>query len=390
MGHSKKSARVVERDDSASEPYSDELNVSSPELLDFGAEGEVLFNSDWQEGNGAEKKEEEVDDAVSGESENQSGPEHAEDDWGTTDGEDLNTGDDDSEDENENIKRQLRTVSFGSLAKAQDALRQEHKKRKRTDNNDNTEETLAALRKRLKELQESDEKIIPKKSHPGKPGSHSHNFARVNNEHELASDSSASGADTHSANFRSSKHAPTVRSSKYAVSRKRTVVSVPKTSVRDPRFDPMTGTLDREKLHKNYKFLDDYVDSEIKELKAKLKGQKLPDREGSRKKKKRENKLTPEEVIALKKELTQKESKRATQEARERELEVQSEHRKHEKEMVKRGKQPYFLKKSEMKKQVLVKRFESMGEGKIKKAMERKRKKMASKERKNMPTSRRF
>jgi len=71
-------------------------------------------------------------------------------------------------------------------------------------------------------------------------------------------------------------------------------------------------------------------------------------------------------------------------------LEVQSEHRKHEKEMVKRGKQPYFLKKSEMKKQVLVKRFEGMGEGKRKKAMEKKRRKMASKERKSMPTARRL
>jgi hypothetical protein len=34
MAKSKKRAAPVERDDSASEPYSDELEVSSPEVLD--------------------------------------------------------------------------------------------------------------------------------------------------------------------------------------------------------------------------------------------------------------------------------------------------------------------------------------------------------------------
>jgi ribosomal RNA-processing protein 36 len=369
MGKPKKTAREPERDDSASEPYSDELDVSSPEVLDFGTEGEVLFNSDWQEEKGSEDDDDD--------DEEQGDQKDAEDDWGTTD---------DDEKGDERVKNQLRTVSFGSLAKAQDSLGQGSKKRKRTDKDDN-EETLAALRKRLKELQESNGKGNPKKTQLGKSASHSRRFTGKDEE---ASDGSASAPDDYASHSRSSKHAPTIQTSKHTVSRKRNVVSVPKASGRDPRFDLLTGSMDSEKIRKNYKFLDDYVDSEIKELKTALKGHKVQDSEGSdRRKKKKGNKLTPEEAIALKKELTQKESKRATQEAKDREREVQSEHRKREKEMIKQGKKPFFLKKTELKKQVLVKRFEGMSEGKRDKIIEKKRRRMATKERKSMPTSRR-
>jgi hypothetical protein len=44
-----KQQQVVERDDDASDPYSDEINVSSPEFLEMGDDGEVVANSDWTE-----------------------------------------------------------------------------------------------------------------------------------------------------------------------------------------------------------------------------------------------------------------------------------------------------------------------------------------------------
>lgn len=68
---------------------------------------------------------------------------------------------------------------------------------------------------------------------------------------------------------------------------------------------------------------------------------------------------------------------------------VVREHRKKEIEAVKGGKNPYFLKKAEIKKQVLVKTFEGLSEKKVEKVMERRRKKKAMKERKSMPRNRR-
>ena len=50
-----KQRKPVERDDDASEPYSDELNVSSPEVLEMGDHGEVVKNSDWNEKGRREK-----------------------------------------------------------------------------------------------------------------------------------------------------------------------------------------------------------------------------------------------------------------------------------------------------------------------------------------------
>jgi ribosomal RNA-processing protein 36 len=401
MANSKKRAAPVERDDSASEPYSDELEVSSPEVLDFGEKGEVLFNSDWQEdgesgegsdeddldegeeelGNGADAEDGNADELSSGEEVD--GDEEVEED------EDEDMEEDDGEDEDEKIFRKLSTVSFGALVKAQDSLQHGTKKRKRETTGDQTEEKLDELRKRLKELQNKSEK-----SRPGMEAGNLKSQQSRRNSHTDISKQRESDEERRSSQYRSSKHTPTSQSSKHAVSRKRPVIDVRKNVARDPRFDAPAVPADREKIRKNYKFLDDYVDSEIKELKSALKGQKLPGndqvtQQKRNKKNKKGAKLSPEEIIALKKELTQKESKRATQMARDRELEVQKEHKKQERDLVKQGKKPFFLKRSDVKKQVLVKRFEGMSEGKREKVMEKKRRKMAAKERRHMPAVRR-
>jgi ribosomal RNA-processing protein 36 len=406
MAKHKKPAPHVDRDDSASEPYSDELEVSSPEVLDFGERGEVRFNSDWQEngenGEGSEdddddEGEEELgneDDAEDGKANEweSTGEDDDDDDDDERGAEEVDEDEDDEEDEDEKIFRKLSTVSFGALVKAQNSLQHgsKSKKRKRDDSGDHAEEKLNELRKRLKKLQNGSEK-----SRPAKQARSDKNKLSRRHENDDMSEQSGSDEEAHPSQYRTSKHAPTAQSNKHAVSRKRSVIDVPKNIARDPRFDPLGGPADREKIRKNYKFLDDYVDSEIKELKTALKGQKLPgEDQGSQqkrnKKSKKRAKLSPEEIIVLKKELTQKESKRATQLARDRELEVQKEHRKQERDLVKQGKKPFFLKKSEVKKQVLVRRFEGMGEGKREKVMEKKRRKMAAKERRNMPAVRRM
>lgn len=45
-----------DRDDNVSEPYSDELDVSSPEFLELGDDGEVVMNSDWNPRNAKNRK----------------------------------------------------------------------------------------------------------------------------------------------------------------------------------------------------------------------------------------------------------------------------------------------------------------------------------------------
>jgi ribosomal RNA-processing protein 36 len=171
---------------------------------------------------------------------------------------------------------------------------------------------------------------------------------------------------------RSSKHAPTELSSKKAVSRKRTVVAVPTVQARDPRFSAVSGFVDTEKIKNKYAFLNDYRASEIAELKTQMRAAKDD---------------------AAKEELKQQIRRMEDRErARLREDEKQAvvrEHRKKEREMIGQGKKPYYLKEGEVKKAVLVKRFEGMSERKVERVIEKRRKKKTGKERRNMPFGRR-
>ena len=83
--------------------------------------------------------------------------------------------------------------------------------------------------------------------------------------------------------------------------------------------------------------------------------------------------------------------KQRAAENRKREEDVRGEHRRREKEAIREGKKvnPYYLKRSDLKKQVLERKFGEMGSRERGKALERRRKKMASKERKEMPWERR-
>ncbi|MCJ1476824.1 rRNA biogenesis protein rrp36 [Lambiella insularis] len=171
---------------------------------------------------------------------------------------------------------------------------------------------------------------------------------------------------------RPSKHAPTELSSKKAVSRKRSVVPTPTLVHRDPRFEPLSGPLDTNKLDMNYSFLNDYRTSEISVLKTSIRNAKDP---------------AAKEV--MKRQLLSMESREKARVAKERQQEVVREHRRREKEAVEKGKKPFYLKKVEQKKLALVKKFEGMGERKMEKVIERRRKKKASKERRGMPDGRR-
>lgn len=169
---------------------------------------------------------------------------------------------------------------------------------------------------------------------------------------------------------RTNKHAPMEMSSKRPVPRGNDSIlndNTPKIKRGDPRFDPLVGRFNETEFRKNYAFLDQYRDKEIKELREKIK--------------KTKDTVKKEE---LKRQLKSLEGKRDAQKRRDEEKRVLEEHKKKEKELVKQGKNPFYLKKSEQKKQLLKQRFEGMSKGQVEKTIIRKRKKIAAKDRREL------
>lgn len=157
-------------------------------------------------------------------------------------------------------------------------------------------------------------------------------------------------------------------SSKRPVSRKRDFGEpTHKTVARDPRFDPLAGDVNERLIRKAYGFINEYRASEIADLKVRVRKAK-----------------TEDERDALKRELLVLESKRKTQERKDHAQDVIDEHKRKEKELVAQGKTPFYLKKAALKKKVLVDRFENMSKKQVDKAIMRKRKKVAGKEKKEL------
>ncbi|KAJ4008716.1 rRNA biogenesis protein rrp36 [Fusarium irregulare] len=166
---------------------------------------------------------------------------------------------------------------------------------------------------------------------------------------------------------RSSKHAPQEQTSKKPVSRRREIIPENKRQFRDPRFDPLVGRVNEEKASKAYAFLDEYRDKEMADLRAQIKKTK-----------------NFNEKENLKRQLQSMESRKKANLRRQEEEKLLKEHRQKEKELVAQGKTPFYLKKSEQKKQLLVNRYEGMSKGQVDRAIERKRKKVAGKEKKEL------
>ncbi|KAF1961547.1 DUF947-domain-containing protein [Byssothecium circinans] len=291
-------------------------------------------------------------------------------------GEEEDGEEEEGEDSDEGVQAQMSQVSFGALAKAQDALSKQQlasRKRKRGEETSKSQDDkLQALRQRLQEIKAA-------RTAQGAPASkkaktNKSQVARARDGVESDEDEASSDSDADTApRARSSKHAPAVQSSKKAVSRKRQVVDVKKSTARDPRFDAVSGPrLDENAVKKRYAFLDEYKKSEMAELREAIK--------------KTKNEADKEK---LKKKLTSMESQQKTQERKDKQQEVLREHKKKEKELVKQGKQPFYLKKSDQKQLALIDRFQNLKSKDRDRAIERRRKKATAKERKNMPAERR-
>ncbi|KAF2633397.1 DUF947-domain-containing protein [Macroventuria anomochaeta] len=329
--------RAAEESSDNSENYEVTDRSSSESVLEFGA-GEVV-GSDSEDDAADGSEDEEMSDA---------------------------SGDD-------QVQAQMSKISFGALAKAQDALsKSTDRKRKRgEDSSKSQEDKLEALRERLRRIKA--EKIANGEAHPSKKpkaAEKSKTKRQERDESEDGEDDSDSDAAPHA---RSSKHAPAVQSSKRMVSRKRNVVEVKKPVFRDPRFENIGGPRpDENTLSNRYAFLNDYKASEIAELKKAIKKSRNGD-----------------EKEQMRKQLESMESQMKTQQRKDEQQAVVREHKKKEKELIKEGKQPFYLKKSEQKKLALIDRFQNMKSKQRDRTIERRRKKVTAKERRNMPAERR-
>jgi ribosomal RNA-processing protein 36 len=267
--------------------------------------------------------------------------------------------DEDSASDND-IQASLSNISFGALAKAQASMgpkKLKSKANKATTESTQTASPLDDIRAQIRAARDQKREAAAKAA------------------------STKDGSSTKEKKAaRASKHAPMVQSSKYAVGRKRVIVEPPATAkARDPRFDAAVmghsgKGLNAQASEKNYAFLEEYRVSELRDLKRQMAATK-----------------NPEAKEALKRQIRSATDQQRARENRKREEVVIAEHKKKEKEAIREGKKstPYYLKKSDLKKQVMQKKYEEMGSRDRAKALERRRKKLASKERKEMPMERR-
>ncbi|KAM6522577.1 rRNA biogenesis protein rrp36 [Fusarium falciforme] len=252
---------------------------------------------------------------------------HDDEDDEDEEGSDSEEGSEDEPDpEEQTPKVDLSSISFGALAKAQASLPSSSRRSKSSKQTTETSRTETTPAPRKSTRSKDDPK--PK---------------------------------------RSSKHAPQEQSSKKPVSRRREIIPDTRRQYRDPRFDPLVGKVDEEKASRAYAFLDEYREKEMSDLRAQIKKTKDTNT--------KEN---------LKRQLQAMESRKKARKRKEEEENLLKEHRKKEKELVAQGKTPFYLKRSEQKKQLLVKRYEGMSKGQVDRAIERKRKKVAGKEKKEL------
>lgn len=170
---------------------------------------------------------------------------------------------------------------------------------------------------------------------------------------------------------RANKNRPMEASAKKPVGRFREVVQAPKKVVRDPRFETLCGKLDVDGFRKRYDFLfEQTLPAEKEELKKQLK--KTND---------------PNAVDELKNRLAWVDKQlKLESSAKSNDAAILAQHKKKEKEAAKHGKRPFYLKKSEIRKQRLVEKYNSLkASGKLESYIEKRRRKNASKDHKYMP-----
>ncbi|XP_069023913.1 ribosomal RNA processing protein 36 homolog [Embiotoca jacksoni] len=169
---------------------------------------------------------------------------------------------------------------------------------------------------------------------------------------------------------RLNKNRPVEISAKKPVAFLRQVVPVRKPTLRDPRFDDLSGEYKPEIFEKTYKFINDIKYREKEMVQKQLK-------------KTKQNNQRREKLQFLLKRMENQERARKSQELqRERELQLKRQQR----EQANQGGRPFFLKQSEKKKLQLAEKYQELKKGgKLESFLSKKRKRNAGKDRRKLP-----
>ncbi|XP_071962055.1 ribosomal RNA processing protein 36 homolog [Antedon mediterranea] len=166
---------------------------------------------------------------------------------------------------------------------------------------------------------------------------------------------------------RLNKNRPQEISSKKTITRRREVVPVNSRTSRDPRFDDLSGEFKEEAFNQNYSFLKDIRKNEQEQVQKEIK--KAQD---------------TEKQAQLKNLLQKMKQKEKSEENKQRQKEMEKQRRAAERELIKQGKKPFYLKKSEKRKAELTEKYKMLKEsGKLDTYIAKRRKKNASKQRKH-------
>ncbi|KAF2892940.1 hypothetical protein ILUMI_13234 [Ignelater luminosus] len=137
---------------------------------------------------------------------------------------------------------------------------------------------------------------------------------------------------------------------------------------RDPRFDPLCGTFDEKTFKSNYKFLNDVRKKERKQLENEYKDESDPQRQ--------------QKIKLL---MQRMDNQIREQDKRDKERKMKEEENTNIRKKLMQGEKPVFKKKSEKRIEELVNKYEELKKtNKLQKHLERRHKKLAKKEQKNM------
>ncbi|XP_029162394.1 ribosomal RNA processing protein 36 homolog [Nylanderia fulva] len=169
---------------------------------------------------------------------------------------------------------------------------------------------------------------------------------------------------------RENKNRPREMSSKKPVFTFREIVPVKKVAARDPRFDSLCGTFNEKAFKHSYAFINDLKKNDLKTLQNELK-----------------EATDPKTVRKIKYLIQRLENQLREENRRKEKEEKKQEEKKKLLESIKQGEKPVFKKKSETKILNLVSQYEELkSKGKLKKHIERLRKKNKHKDRVKLKT----
>ncbi|GAA5938272.1 uncharacterized protein JCM15063_000687 [Sporobolomyces koalae] len=255
---------------------------------------------------------------------------------------------DDDDDEEEAIGKQLASIPFTSLLKAQKQMSKSNAHASRKGKG----------KARQVDEEEEDERDVDDSRKQGKKGPKAKNSKGR---------SAVEG--------RSNKHAPTEMSTKRPVSRARQIVETTTLKARDPRFDSLSGSVNSELFNRSYSFLSGSLEKEVATLRA------------TAVKARKNTQLPEEEKEKIEDSLRRMENRLVERKRKDREQGALKEWKKEEKEKRQQGKGAFYLKEADKKKLYLKAKFDELSQDKRKlsKAMDKKRRKTSQKEKKQMP-----